>query len=76
MRQKGFEDAINGKDGIETVAVVDSQNVQDTALAAAENLITGNPDMNAIYATAGTSLWKESFSVTPTKNETLTTGLG
>lgn len=56
VRQKGFEDAIKGKDGIETVAVVDGQNVQDTALAAAENLITGNPDMNAIYATGEPAL--------------------
>ncbi|HWK69012.1 MAG TPA: substrate-binding domain-containing protein [Rhizobiaceae bacterium] len=56
VRQKGFEDAIKGKEGIETVAVVDGQNVQDTALAAAENLITGNPDMNAIYATGEPAL--------------------
>ena len=56
LRQKGFEDAIKGKDGIETIGVVDGQNVQDTALAAAENLITGNPDMNAIYATGEPAL--------------------
>jgi ribose transport system substrate-binding protein len=56
VRQKGFEDTIKGKDGIETVGVVDGQNVQDTALAAAENLITGNPDMNAIYATGEPAL--------------------
>ncbi|MDX8479874.1 substrate-binding domain-containing protein [Mesorhizobium sp. VK24D] len=56
VRQKGFQDAIKGKDGIETIAVVDGQNVQDTALAAAENLITGNPDMNAIYATGEPAL--------------------
>lgn len=56
VRQKGFEDAIKGKEGIETVSVVDGQNVQDTALAAAENLITGNPDMNAIYATGEPAL--------------------
>ncbi|MGP2490030.1 substrate-binding domain-containing protein [Mesorhizobium sp. PUT5] len=56
VRQKGFEDAIKDKDGIETVAVVNGQNVQDTALAAAENLITGNPDMNAIYATGEPAL--------------------
>lgn len=56
VRQKGFEDAIKGKEGVETVAVVDGQNVQDTALSAAENLITGNPDMNAIYATGEPAL--------------------
>ncbi|MBM7043933.1 MULTISPECIES: substrate-binding domain-containing protein [Rhizobium] len=55
VRQKGFEDAIKG-DGIETVGVVDGQNIQDNALSAAENLITGNPDMTAIYATGEPAL--------------------
>lgn len=55
VRQKGFEDAIKS-DGIETVGVVDGQNIQDNALAAAENLITGNPDMTAIYATGEPAL--------------------
>lgn len=55
VRQKGFEDAIKG-DGIETSGVVDGQNIQDNALAAAENLITGNPDMTAIYATGEPAL--------------------
>ena len=36
--------------------VVDGQNIQDNALAAAENLITGNPDMTAIYATGEPAL--------------------
>ena len=36
--------------------VVDGQNVQDTALAAAENLITANPDLTAIYATGEPAL--------------------
>src|SRR5690606_11948965 len=56
VRQKGFEDTIKDKEGIETVVVVDGQNVQDTARTAAENLITGNPDMNAIYATGEPAL--------------------
>ena len=55
LRQKGFEDAIKS-DGIETSGVVDGQNIQDNALAAAENLITGNPDMTAIYATGEPAL--------------------
>lgn len=55
VRQKGFEDAIKS-DGIETSGVVDGQNIQDNALAAAENLITGNPDMTAIYATGEPAL--------------------
>lgn len=51
VRQTGFETAIKGAEGIEIAGVVDGQNVQDTALAAAENLITANPDLTAIYAT-------------------------
>ena len=40
-----------------TVAgTVDGQNVQDTALGAAENLITANPDLTAIYATGEPAL--------------------
>ena len=56
VRQKGFEDAIAGADGVEVVGVVDGQNVQDTALGAAENLITANPDLAAIYATGEPAL--------------------
>lgn len=56
IRQKGFEDTIKGVSGITSVGVVDGQNVQDNALAAAENLITGNPDMTAIYATGEPAL--------------------
>ncbi|KAA1183832.1 sugar ABC transporter substrate-binding protein [Rhizobium tropici] len=55
LRQKGFEDAIKGG-SIETAGIVDGQNIQDNALAAAENLITGNPDMTAIYATGEPAL--------------------
>ena len=56
VREKGFEDKIAGVDGIEVVGVVDGQNVQDTALTAAENLITANPDLTAIYATGEPAL--------------------
>jgi ribose transport system substrate-binding protein len=35
---------------------VDGQNVQDVALSAAENLLTANPDMTAIYATGEPAL--------------------
>lgn len=56
LRQNGFEDTIKGNDGIETVGVVDGRNIQDNALSAAENLITGNPDMTAIYATGEPAL--------------------
>ncbi|WP_421723780.1 substrate-binding domain-containing protein [Bauldia sp.] len=56
LRQKGFEDKIDAVDTIETVGVVDGRNIQDNALAAAENLLTGNPDMTAIYATGEPAL--------------------
>ncbi|MDA5635332.1 MULTISPECIES: ABC transporter substrate-binding protein [Rhizobium/Agrobacterium group] len=56
IRQKGFEETIKDKSGITAAGVVDGQNVQDTALSAAENLITGNPDMTAIYATGEPAL--------------------
>ncbi|MEZ2128704.1 MULTISPECIES: substrate-binding domain-containing protein [unclassified Sinorhizobium] len=56
IRQKGFEDTIKGTDGVQVAGVVDGQNIQDNALAAAENLITGNPDMTAIYATGEPAL--------------------
>jgi ribose transport system substrate-binding protein len=36
--------------------VVDGRNIQDNALAAAENLMTGNPDLTAIYATGEPAL--------------------
>ncbi|MGH6760781.1 MAG: ABC transporter substrate-binding protein [Phyllobacterium sp.] len=56
VRQEGFETTIKGVEGIEIAGVVDGQNVQDTALSAAENLITGNPDLTAIYATGEPAL--------------------
>jgi ribose transport system substrate-binding protein len=56
IRQEGFEDVIEGAEGIEVAGVVDGQNVQDIALSAAENLMTANPDMNAIYATGEPAL--------------------
>lgn len=56
QRQKGFEDTVTGKEGVTIAGVVDGRNVQDSALAAAENLITANPDLNAIYATGEPAL--------------------
>ncbi|MGN8022563.1 ABC transporter substrate-binding protein [Phyllobacterium sp. 22229] len=56
VRQEGFEKTIKGADGVVIAGVVDGQNVQDNALAAAENLITGNPDLTAIYATGEPAL--------------------
>ena len=56
IRQDGFEAKIEGVDGITVAGVVDGQNVQDIALTAAENLITANPDLDAIYATGEPAL--------------------
>lgn len=56
VRQKGFQDVIKKADGIKIADVVDGQNVQDIALTAAENLITANPDLTAIYATGEPAL--------------------
>ncbi len=56
VRQEGFEGAVEGAENVETVGVVDGQNVQDTALSAAENLITANPGLDAIYATGEPAL--------------------
>ena len=56
VRQKGFEETIGGNANIEVVGVVDGRNIQDNALAAAENLLTANPDMQAIYATGEPAL--------------------
>lgn len=56
IRQAGFVDTISGADGVSMATVVDGQNVQDLALSAAENLITANPDLDAIYATGEPAL--------------------
>lgn len=56
VRQAGFEDTIAASADVETVGVVDGQNVAEVALAAAENLITANPELTAIYATGEPAL--------------------
>ena len=56
IRQKGFEDVVSANTGVTMAGVVDGRNVQDSALAAAENLITANPDLSAIYATGEPAL--------------------
>lgn len=56
VRQKGFQDVIKKAKNIKIADVVDGQNVQDIALTAAENLITANPDLTAIYATGEPAL--------------------
>jgi ribose transport system substrate-binding protein len=56
VRLTGFEDVAKAASGVNFVGTVDGQNVQDTAMAAAENLMTGNPEMTAIYATGEPAL--------------------
>ena len=56
MRQKGFEDTVKSNPDVTVAGVVDGRNIQDNALAAAENLITGNPDLTAVYATGEPAL--------------------
>ncbi len=56
VRLDGFTAALEGAEGVTFTETVDGQNVQDTALAAAENLLTANPDMTAIYATGEPAL--------------------
>jgi ribose transport system substrate-binding protein len=55
VRLDGFQNALDGAK-VSVVGTVDGQNVQDTALGAAENLITANPDLGAIYATGEPAL--------------------
>ena len=43
-------------DAVKFLDTVDGQNVQDVALTAAENLMTANPDMTALYATGEPAL--------------------
>ena len=56
VRQKGFEETIGANPNVEVVGVVDGRNIQDNALAASENLLTANPEMQAIYATGEPAL--------------------
>nr|WP_254702375.1 MULTISPECIES: substrate-binding domain-containing protein [unclassified Roseivivax] len=55
VRKDGFEEALDSE-SVTVVGTVDGQNVQDVALGAAENLITANPDLTAIYATGEPAL--------------------
>jgi ribose transport system substrate-binding protein len=56
VRQKGFEDVVKGNANVSSAGVVDGRNIQDNALSAAENLMTANPDLTAIYATGEPAL--------------------
>ncbi|GAA4104284.1 substrate-binding domain-containing protein [Actinomadura miaoliensis] len=54
-RQKGFTDAVTGG-GMKIKTVVDGRNIQENAQTAAENLLTGNPDLPYAYATGEPAL--------------------
>lgn len=54
VRLDGFKDGVT--EDVAVVGTVDGQNVQNVALGAAENLMTANPDMTAIYATGEPAL--------------------
>jgi len=56
LRRDGFIKAVQKEEGIEIVGTVDGNNVQEVAMAAAENLVTANPDMDIIYATGEPAL--------------------
>jgi ribose transport system substrate-binding protein len=56
IRQKGFEDVVKANPNVTLAGVADGRNVQENALAAAENLITANPNMTALYATGEPAL--------------------
>jgi ribose transport system substrate-binding protein len=56
VRQQGFEEAVKTAPGVTMAGVVDGRNIQDNAMAAAENLMTANPDLTAIYATGEPAL--------------------
>lgn len=57
QRVDGFVEAVEASDmSIEILDTVDGQNVQDVALAAAENLMTANPGLDAIYASGEPAL--------------------
>jgi len=56
QRLDGFKGAATAGGTVKFLDTVDGQNIQDVALTAAENLMTANPDMNALYATGEPAL--------------------
>ena len=57
QRLDGFVEAVEAADvNVTFLDTVDGQNKQDVALSAAENLMTANPGMDAIYATGEPAL--------------------
>jgi ribose transport system substrate-binding protein len=56
VRLDGFKEGVASAPGAKIVATVDGQNVQDQAQTAAENLISGNPTLQVVYATGEPAL--------------------
>ena len=50
-RTEGFKQGLEGHEGIQVAQEVDGGYAPDTSLAAAENLLTANPDLDIIYGT-------------------------
>lgn len=50
-REDGFKDTVSENEKLEIVNTVDGENVQEKALAASENLLTGSPDLKFAFAT-------------------------
>jgi len=67
QRLDGFKAAAQADSGVKFLDTVDGQNVQDVALTAAENLMTANPDMTALYATGEPALVGAISAVTSQK---------
>ncbi|SAK80462.1 substrate-binding domain-containing protein [Caballeronia ptereochthonis] len=56
VRLDGFKTGLASAPNAKIVSTVDGQNVQDQAQTAAENLISGNPNMQVVYATGEPAL--------------------
>ena len=67
QRLDGFKQAAAAGGSVKFLDTVDGQNIQDVALTAAENLMTANPDMNALYATGEPALIGAISAVTSQK---------
>jgi ribose transport system substrate-binding protein len=67
QRLDGFKSAATAGGGVKFLDTVDGQNIQDVALTAAENLMTANPDMTALYATGEPALVGAISAVTSQK---------
>jgi len=68
QRLDGFKSAAQTVGGVKFLDTVDGQNILDVALTAAENLMTANPDMNALYATGEPALVGAISAVTSQKH--------